>query len=356
VSESTRHGFVRPILDWKFSREPEWLTKARSSLLPCQESHGRRALLWSHDLRSLPRRSALHSYYRDALSDARYDADRVNMVNENIDKAVVRGFGDEWTRFDQSRLSDTELAELFDNYFLIFPFEHLPEKAEGFDLGCGSGRFAKLLAPRVGHLHCIDASEEALVSAGRLLAGVPNCTIHHASVHSIPLADDSMDFGCSIGVLHHVPDTAAALRCAVRKLKRGAPMLVYLYYALDSRPGWYRALWQATRPAQWLISRLPRPLRYASSQIIAATVYWPLARLALFAERAGFAAQRLPLASYRSLSFYTMRTDALDRFGTRLEQRFTRAEIEKMMLEAGLENIRFSEQMPRWTAVGVRVT
>tara|TARA_A100001011_G_scaffold295387_1_gene307685 strand:+ start:125 stop:295 length:171 start_codon:yes stop_codon:yes gene_type:complete len=47
-----------------------------------------------------------------------------------------------------------------------------------------------------------------------------------------------------------------------------------------------------------------------------------------------------------------MRTDALDRFGTRLEQRFTRNEIKNMMQNAGLENIEFSNSKPFWVAVG----
>jgi 2-polyprenyl-3-methyl-5-hydroxy-6-metoxy-1,4-benzoquinol methylase len=32
-----------------------------------------------------------------------------------------------------------------------------------------------------------------------------------------------------LGVLHHIPDTAAAMRDCVRKLKLGAPFLFYLY-------------------------------------------------------------------------------------------------------------------------------
>ena len=48
-----------------------------------------------------------------------------------------------------------------------------------------------------------------------------------------------------------------------------------------------------------------------------------------------------------------MRTDALDRFGTRLEQRFTKNEINKMMETAGLENITFSKNT-YWCAVGFR--
>jgi len=49
-----------------------------------------------------------------------------------------------------------------------------------------------------------------------------------------------------------------------------------------------------------------------------------------------------------------MRTDALDRFGTRLEQRFTRKEIKNMMQNAGLENIEFSNSKPFWVAVGYK--
>jgi len=47
-----------------------------------------------------------------------------------------------------------------------------------------------------------------------------------------------------------------------------------------------------------------------------------------------------------------MRTDALDRFGTRLEQRFTRDEIERMMQASGLEDIQFRDGPPFWVACG----
>ena len=41
-----------------------------------------------------------------------------------------------------------------------------------------------------------------------------------------------------------------------------------------------------------------------------------------------------------------MKTDSRDRFGTPLEKRFTKIEIEKMMIESGLESIRFSDNFP----------
>ena len=61
-----------------------------------------------------------------------------------------------------------------------------------------------------------------------------------------------------------------------------------------------------------------------------------------------------PLSNYRNKSFYTMRTDALDRFGTKLELRYTRNEIEEMMISAGLIEIIFSNSTPYWCAVGIK--
>ena len=49
-----------------------------------------------------------------------------------------------------------------------------------------------------------------------------------------------------------------------------------------------------------------------------------------------------------------MRTDALDRFGTRLEKRFRRQEIITMLQSAGFKDIRFSDTQPFWCAVGIK--
>jgi SAM-dependent methyltransferase len=270
----------------------------------------------------------------------------------NIDLKTVQGFGEEWDAYDQSALSGDELATLFDWYFRIFPWDALPAQAEGFDLGCGSGRWAAVVAPRVGTLHCIDPAEQALAVARRRLAERANVRFHEAGVDDIPLADASQDFGYSLGVLHHIPDTLAALKACTAKLKPGAPFLLYLYYRFDNQPAWFRALWQASDVARRGIARLPFPARKAVTSGIAAGVYLPLARGAKLAEKAGVPVGAWPLSGYRDTSFYTMRTDALDRFGTRLEQRFTRAEIAAMMQAAGLRDVVFSDTIPFWVACG----
>jgi SAM-dependent methyltransferase len=272
----------------------------------------------------------------------------------NVDVKTVAGFGREWGHFDQSRLVGIEYDRLFETYFSVFPFDSHPGDSEGFDLGCGSGRWAIGVAGRVGKLHCIDPAAEALEVARKRLAGFANVTFHVASADSIPLPEGSQDFGYALGVLHHIPDTGRALFDAVRKLKPGAPFLLYIYYRLENRPAWFRGIWRGTDAIRQLVSRLPFGLRKGVTSIFAAAVYWPLARSARAAEKLGYDPSNIPLSGYRHLSFYTMRTDALDRFGTRLEQRFTRSEIESMMRRAGLTDIVFREGPPYWIACGRR--
>ena len=278
----------------------------------------------------------------------------MNDVARNIDPDVAAGFGHEWSTFRQgeNELSAADRQSIFQCYFHIFPWSELPPYAVGIDVGCGSGRWSAMVAPSVGYLHLLDASKEALAVARQNLADAGNVSFHLASVGDIPLQDDSLDFAFSLGVLHHVPDTAAAIRTIAAKLKTSAPFLVYLYYALDNRPWWYRAIWRLSNILRVCISRLPPKLRLIISQILAILVYWPLARLAAIVECAGLSPAGIPLESYRNRDFYVMRTDAYDRFCTRLEQRFTRQQIAQMLEAAGFGDIQFSDRIPYWCAVG----
>ena len=274
------------------------------------------------------------------------------MARATEQDAVIEGFGHEWARFDQARVAEEERTIAFDAYFEVFPWSDLPENASGFDLGCGSGRWAAQVAPRVGTLHCIDPSD-AIEVARRNLSNHDNVEFHRRTAAALPFEPRSMDFGYSLGVLHHVEDTEGALRAAVRVLKPGAPLLVYLYYALDNRPPWFRGLWRASDVIRRVISRQPNVVRQVICDGLAGSLYFPLARGAALAERFHLNVDNWPLAAYRHRSFYAMRTDSLDRFGTRLEKRYTQNEMEMLLRDAGLTNIRFCSSV-FWCAVGTR--
>jgi len=274
----------------------------------------------------------------------------------NADKATIDGFGREWETFTQSppAFSEVDRRALFDAYFGIFPWDALPAGSIGADIGCGSGRWAVLVAPRVGELHVVDPSPQALAVARANLATAKNVRFHAASVSALPFADASLDFAYALGVLHHVPDTAKALCDIAAKLKPGAPFLLYLYYALDNRSPAYRRLWQMSEIGRLVLSRAPFPIQRAATYLIALLIYWPLARLAALLECIGALPRSWPLAYYRRRAFYVMRTDAFDRFCTRLERRFTQAEIASMLDAAGFANIVFSDKEPFWVACAIK--
>lgn len=276
------------------------------------------------------------------------------MVKENYDTNVIDDFGNEWSAYDQSDVDANELERQFLDYFKLFSWDEKITNGIGADFGCGSGRWARFVADRVKSLICIDASDKAVNVAKKNLADKKNCEVKQAKVAELPMPDNSLDFAYSLGVLHHIPDTATAVKNCTAKLKSGAPFLIYLYYAFDNRPLWFVMIWKCSDIFRSIICKMPFFLKYPVTNLIAAIVYYPIARLSLLMEKCGVDVINVPLTEYRAKSFYTMRTDALDRFGTRLENRFTQNQIKKMLEDAGLKDIKFSDIAPYWCALGIK--
>ena len=272
---------------------------------------------------------------------------------KNLDKKTVESFSDQWVRYDQSGMDNNEALRIFNNYFSIFPWKILKKSAEGFDMGCGTGRWAQFVAPKVGKLHCIDPSQSIQV-AKKKLKKYKNIKYHNKSLDSSGLKNNSQDFGYLLGVLHYVPDAKAAINSCVKLLKPGAPILLYIYYSLDNRPIWFRYLWNLSNLLRLVISRMPKLINFLICDIIALFIYFPLAKISKLFDSIGFKFENFPLYFYRNLSFYVMRTDSRDRFGTPLEKRYSKKEIYEMMKKAGLEKIKFKNSVPFWTVIGYK--
>ena len=113
----------------------------------------------------------------------------------NLDKKTVKSFGDEWSKFDQSKMPDEEKERIFRKYFSLFPLNDLNKNSEGFDMGCGTGRWAYFVASK-GKLHCIDPSDALNVAKTSLKFN--NIEFHDSSVDSTNIQEESQDFGYSL--------------------------------------------------------------------------------------------------------------------------------------------------------------
>lgn len=273
------------------------------------------------------------------------------MMNKgkNADHQVIRDFGSEWKRFSYEKTSIDQncIEKNFWQYFSIFPFDRLPKDAAGFDMGCGTGRWAQFVAPRVGKLICIEPSD-AIDVAKKNLERFPNVVLRKETSSDCSLRPESMDFGYCLGVVHHMPDPGGGIRDCSRLLKQGGYLLLYIYYNFENRSWLFRTVWKVSDAVRKCISRLPLVLKKLICDAIAAIVYWPIAKLAAFFEKWGVDSSRWLLSDYRDKPFYQMRNDSLDRFGTRLEHRFSQEEIQQMLTRSDLELVAFSEEMPFW--------
>lgn len=278
----------------------------------------------------------------------------IKKLNANIDTTVVKSFGDEWEKF--FHFSEEEISQIGKQYFDIIDERMVNKSTYGIDIGCGTGRWTKYLSSKIGFMEALDPSE-AIYSAEKLLGTSPNVRFSQASIDNIPFMDETFDFAMSIGVLHHVPDTTKAMRDCVKKVKIGGWFYTYLYYNLENRSIIHKILLTIVTGFRFIISRLPSFLKKMICDLIAITIYLPIIIFGRLLKFSGFRslAIKLPLSFYQDKTFFIIRNDALDRFGTKLEQRFSKAEIQEIMKAAGLSNVVFSDKEPLYHAVGKRI-
>jgi len=270
---------------------------------------------------------------------------------QNIDKEVVKTFGEEWLKFKD--YSDEEIRSVAIMYFDILNEKIINKSTYALDIGCGTGRWTKYLSDKLGFIEALDPSD-AVFAADELLKDIKNVRITKASVETIPFDDETFDFAMSIGVLHHIPDTQKAMADCVKKLKKGGYFYCYLYYNLDNRGFVFDTLFWLSNLLRKVVSILPQGLKKATCDILAVMLYMPFVYISRFFTFTGFKklAKKIPLSDYADKTFFIIRNDSLDRFGTTLEQRFSREQVIGLMETSGLSDIVISPASPYYHAVG----
>jgi len=273
--------------------------------------------------------------------------------DQNLDQQVIDSFGHEWAAFDYA---ESETDEALDSQFLAYctPIDLSQFNAKSSvaaDFGAGSGRWASRLLPYFSLVYALEPSDGAKKVLKSKFRNETRMKILQETVGANSIPAGSLDLGMSLGVLHHIPDTGLAIKDVAGKIKSGGIFLCYLYYKLESKPVYYRGLFWTSNSLRWVISRLPYAIRRLIARVIAIFIYLPLARTAKLLSNLGKNVSNFPLHHYANMPLVMLQNDALDRFGTRLEQRFSKKEITEMLGNAGfdLSTLRFSDVEPFWT-------
>ena len=264
-----------------------------------------------------------------------------------IKRETAASFGYEWSQFGSTR---PEWRRNFREYMQPHP----PEFFEGLwvlDVGTGSGRHARIAAELGAEVVAVDLGDAIEVARTNL---PPEALAIQADAERLPLKPGSFDFVMSIGVLHHLPDTARALRSIVRYAKPGGRVRIYLYWKPQRRS--HRVILAGVSAVRRVTTRMPHRLLHALCYPIAA-VLWITAvgpyRLLSRSESTRRLADWFPLKTYANYPFGVLVNDQFDRFSAPIERRFDRSEVIELMRDAGLIDV---ETWPNygWVAEGVR--
>jgi SAM-dependent methyltransferase len=208
------------------------------------------------------------------------------------------------------------------------------------DVGCGMGRNTYWpLTYGAKESVSIDVDESSLAAARRTLAPFPNAAVKHASAYEIDYTDH-FDIVYSIGVIHHLGEPQLALGQMVKAAKPGGRVLIWVYGLENNR--WLVSVLDPLRKA--LFSRLP------ISDVHHLSLY-PSALLWLLL-RAGVG--RIEYFNLiRRMTFRHLRSIVFDQMLPKIANYWPRQTVERLMMDAGLEQVRLAwvNEMS-WAAVG----
>ncbi len=258
----------------------------------------------------------------------------------DFSKDIQDTFGMEWGKYNSIMPSH---REEFAKYFDIVDMESL-RGARVCDLGCGIGRFSYFLKDICGEIMLVDFSD-AIFEARKNMAGAENCLFFMGDLTELPFAVNYADFLFCLGVLHHLPRPALE---EVRKLKKASrSVLVYLYYALDNKPVYFKWILSAVTSLRRRLSKSKSVfLRSAIPPFGARFIYFPLVLLGEILERFKMSGLIPLYDSYRGKGIKRIEQDVYDRFFTSIEQRFERKNI--MKLKDTFDSVTVSDKVPYW--------
>jgi len=281
------------------------------------------------------------SKYSDFVCRSLKNNINISLENDtSFSKDIQESFGHEWGSFNQI-LHEHKLE--FEQYFDLVDLTSLKEKRV-CDLGCGNGRWSFLLKDSCRELILVDFSD-AIFTARKNLQESDNCLYFMGDLKALPFKDDFVDFLLCLGVLHHLPTPCLE---ELKGLKRYAPqLLIYLYYALDNRPFYFRLLLNVVTTIRRQLCKVHSArLRLFLSTFGALVLYLPFILLGHLLKPLKLSSH-VPLYDfYQGKSFKRIEQDVYDRFFTSIEQRVTKKEI--LELKTIFNEIIISDNLPYW--------
>jgi SAM-dependent methyltransferase len=238
-------------------------------------------------------------------------------------ESYAGSFGFEWTRHRRTQVDSssgrTDSHETFTRKVGLGRAE-----LDGrlvLDAGVGSGRFAEVAADHGARVVGIDLSRAVDAAAENL---GDRALIAQADLFRLPFAEGTFDAIYSIGVLHHTPDTASAVRALAPLVKPGGSLAIWVY----GRATGYRM----ADLYRHLTTRMSDRSLYRLCQVLASV--YPLQRLPVIGRPLTFL---LPISHQADPEWRVL--DTFDWYAPRYQRKHTEDEVVGWFRELGFESI-----------------
>jgi uncharacterized protein YbaR (Trm112 family) len=215
-------------------------------LLACPECQGAIEVAESREENSI---RILHGTLRCTSCGQTYPIERgvPRLVKAAADVAeVCRRFSFQWLSRWNGRFEGERCYGFDDNVYIGWVNEQLqcrraPEPGEWMlDAGCGSGEKTKVLASLCPKQNVVglDLGVESLEKAIGQFGDMPNLDYVQGNIMEPPFKQRQFDYGMSLGVLHHTPNTRKAFALFRGLLKQETTLVIWIYPTYWEGPEW----------------------------------------------------------------------------------------------------------------------
>lgn len=243
-----------------------------------------------------------------------------------------------WRHFGLHEITDNWQKDSY-NYLQHLPSSLLTGKEKvGLEAGCGSGADLLKLSSGGPTIIGVDLSE-GVETAYQVTKHLDNVSIVQADIYNLPFKPDTFDFIYSLGVLHHLPDTARGFKHLSDVIKTGCPLITYLYEDLADRSKIERALLRVSTGVRQITMRLPAAfLNFACR--IAVPLVWLFLSLPARLIRRILPAVFIRIPFRHTLNWKTLRSDLFDRLAPPVENRYDHEGVLNLYEHAGFTEVK----------------
>lgn len=271
----------------------------------------------------------------------------------------ANSFGQQWRSFAKTQLdgAQTKDSQVRWDSEVTWNAEDLAGK-NIIEFGSGAGRFidvvSKLgvkLAIGIDITDAVDASQKNLGKRG-------NCFFIQADFFKLPIKQSSMDFGYSLGVLHHTPDPEKAFYQLVNVVRKDGGVALGVYdISLYKRPNrnslkvlttellWTINLWRCEF-FRFFTTRLPEKVFLLYCKTLVPVLHY-LNKIPVI----GLIRYFVPSTCYRYMPVEWSMVDTHDTYVTKIVHQYRAKDVFQWFLKARLYNIIVTNSRAGWTSL-----